>query len=408
MGETRLDLLNYGISEGIIKEELFEEVMAQIAMARNSTYLKKHKYKIYEGKDGRWYTRLPLKEGGSKQKAFKSKKEAEEAVIEYYKNLEVKPTLKDLYDQNEKERFDRGKITSGTYVRNQSIFKRYYSEFGDSIVEELTVDDISEFIEDKVYKSSITPAEYRKIKGVLIGTLKYAKKKGLCNFTFEDVKPHLDINRKELKPNTSDDSKEVYDENETKKLRDFLSESDKVHDLALLFFFFTGLRIGELSALKWEDYDGERLNVHRMERMEYRLKGYSNYYEVLNDHTKTMSGMRVIPLPPGAITVLERLRTVNPAGEYIFEYEGNRITSYGIRKRLKRVCREVGVTYKPPHKIRKTFVTILLDGGMSPTLVSDIVGHKNASTTINYYKYKRASDETIRESYKLVGKELEI
>lgn len=408
MGDTRLDLLNYGISEGIIKEELIEEVMAQIAMARNSTYLKKHKYKIYEGKDGRWYTRLPLKEGGSKQRAFRSKDEAEEAVIEYYKNLEVKPTLKDLYDQNEKERFDRGKITSGTYVRNQSIFKRYYSEFGESIMENLTVDDISEFIEDKVYNSSITPAEYRKIKGVLIGTLKYAKKKGLCSFTFEDVKPHLDINRKELKQTQVDDSMEVYDENETKKLRDFLSESDKVHDLALLFFFFTGLRIGELSALKWEDYDGERLNVHRMERMEYRLRGYSNYYEVLNDHTKTISGMRVIPLPPGAITVLERLRKINPDGEYIFEYEGNRITSYGIRKRLKRVCKEVGVSYKPPHKIRKTFVTILLDGGMSPTLVSDIVGHKNASTTINYYKYKRASDETIRESYKLVGKELEI
>lgn len=263
-----------------------------------------------------------------------------------------------------------------------------------------------DFIENSVFDLKLTSDAYKKIKSIMISVLKYAVRKEYINYTFDAVKVHLDITQNDLAETKMTDETEVYTEEETYRLKEFLSNSQMIHDLALLLFFYTGLRNGEMSSLKWEDYDGSVLKIHRMERTEYSLTG-ERHYTTLDNHAKTKKGMRELPLSYSAIQILERVKALNPDGEYIFEKNGKRITSEALRKRLITVCRKVGIKYKPPHKMRKTFLTILLDGGMSPTLVRDLAGHKDAATTLQYYKFKRVSNETLLGQYEPIIDPLE-
>ena len=50
---------------------------------KKKKYISQHKYKIYQGSDGRWFTRFPREEGGSVQKAFRSRDLAEEAIVQF-------------------------------------------------------------------------------------------------------------------------------------------------------------------------------------------------------------------------------------------------------------------------------------------------------------------------------------
>lgn len=401
-------LLNFILSNDIIDSETMANMQKKY-LKKGKDYLNKHKYKIFKGADGRWYTRIPLKEGGSKQIVRKTKKELEKSIEQYYIDLEDNPTIRELFEKSEEEKLKRHKICSTTYQRNRMIFKKYYDEFGEKKICDLTVMDIVEFIENCVYEMNLTAKGYSKVKGVLIEVLRYASRKGVIEYTFESVKSKLDISENELEESKMTDETEVYNEEETRKLKDYLSCSTKPHDLALCLFLFTGLRIGEMSALKWEDYDGQRLIIHRMERTEYKMDGKGKKRIVLDGKTKTKYGVRAIPLTDGAISILEKMKNINPDGEYIFEDEsGRRISSENIRKRLITVCKQLDIQYKPPHKMRKTFLTLLLDNGMSPSLVSDIAGHSSPQTTLEYYKFKRASDDTIRNEYDKIGSELRL
>ena len=393
------DLLKYAITNGIISTSAMAKLQNDVDMTKRQKYLDMHQNKIYQGKDGRWYTRMPKEGGGTKQKVFRSREEAENAVISFYAQIDKNPTIKEVFNEYQDERLERKKIVSSTYQRNKMIFNQFYKEFGNKRIRDITVRDIADFIEDSVFKMNLTSAGYKKIKGVMISVLKYGVRKGYINYTFDAVKPFLDINQKDLAEDQMSDDTEVYSEEETVKLRNYLNNSTMIHDLALLLFLLTGLRNGELTALKWEDYNGESLLVHRMERTEYNINGEKSFV-ILDEHAKTKKGIREVPLVPAAINVLERIRKLNPDGTFIFEDEMHRrITSENLRKRLVIVCQKIGIKYRPPHKIRKTFITILLDGGMSPTLVSDIVGHRNPATTLQYYKYKRASNQTIIDKY---------
>ena len=394
------------VENGIISNTVMAKLQNDVEMAKKKKYLDMHQNKIYQGKDGRWYTRMPKAGGGTKQTAFRSLEDAQKAIISFYSIVDSNPTIKELFDECQLERLERNKIVSGTYQRNKLIFNQFYSEFGNTRIKDVTVREIANFIEDTVYKHNLTAAGFKKVKGVMISVLKYAVKKEYIDYTFDAVKPHLDISQSDLSADKMTDESEVYSEDETIRLRNYLYNSTMIHDLALLLFLLTGLRNGELTALKWEDYNGESLFIHRMERTEYDLNG-EKHFIILDEHTKTQKGTREVPLVKPAIDLLERMRKINPDGVYIFEDEEHRrITSENLRKRLVTVCKKIGIRYRSPHRIRKTFITILLDGGMSPTLVSDIVGHKNPTTTLQYYKYRRASNQTILEKYDPVFTEI--
>ena len=72
---------------------------------------------------------------------------------------------------------------------------------------------------------------------------------------------------------------------------------------------------------------------------------------------------------------------------------GKRMTTNCFRRRLERVCKQVGVYKKSPHKIRKTYGSILLDNNVDKNLVIQQMGHTDITVTENHYHRNRKSIE---------------
>ena len=91
---------------------------------------------------------------------------------------------------------------------------------------------------------------------------------------------------------------------------------------------------------------------------------------------------------------MKKIRMLNPFSDYIFVKNGERIHTHSIRMRLRRVCDKVGIYRKSPHKIRKTYGSILLDNNIDQRIVIGQMGHTNILCTENHYHRNRRSIET--------------
>ena len=96
-------------------------------------------------------------------------------------------------------------------------------------------------------------------------------------------------------------------------------------------------------------------------------------------------------------SIISRLRLLSGSNEYVFSENGNSVRALQIRKRLYLSCKKLGIRKKSPHKLRKTFVSILLDNGGDKRLVQDVVGHAQISTSERNYHRNRKSDQRKEE-----------
>lgn len=159
--------------------------------------------------------------------------------------------------------------------------------------------------------------------------------------------------------------------------------------LALLFFFQSAVRIGELCVLKYGNItaDGNYCNVSRMYR-------HSNHQVV--DHLKGAYGDRLIPLTEKAKEILretEKWHKECTADEYIFSLSGEPLGYTTVRNLCYEYCERIGILKKSPHKIRKTVLSALFDGGMNADAIRQIAGHMDTRTTYNSYCYDRRTDD---------------
>ena len=89
-----------------------------------------------------------------------------------------------------------------------------------------------------------------------------------------------------------------------------------------------------------------------------------------------------------------KIRNLNPFGEYVFvDSQGKRMTTNCIRRRQERNCRKLDIYRKSPHKIRKTYGTILLDNNIDNRLIMGQMGHTDIMCTENHYHRNRKTIE---------------
>ena len=111
-----------------------------------------------------------------------------------------------------------------------------------------------------------------------------------------------------------------------------------------------------------------------------------------------MAGVRVVPIPEHYLWILESMKKLNPSGEYVFlNTKGQRMTGNTVRTRLKTLCKNLGIYNKSPHKIRKTYGTILLDNHLDRRLIQDLMGHTDVLTTETHYHRNRKTLERKHE-----------
>ena len=362
-------------------------------MKKRKEYLEKHPYKIWQGTTNNyWYTYLPDDISGDKKLLKRLEKDSLiDAIISYWREHDINPTVGEIFTEWNDRRLELQKISEATHFRNQGDYKRFFQEFGKSKICYLTIPDFTDFLEEAIPTYNLSSRAFSNLKTIVKGILKFARKKRYISFTAEDVFAELDVSEKCFKKTIKEDYQEVYDEEETETMINYLIENKDPKNLAILLMFVTGLRVGELVTLKHGDFHENVVDVRRTESAIPAAPDSKNKKEyIVKDYPKTGAGVRSIVIPERFSWLTELLGSGNP-NEFVFVENGRRMTTNCVRKRLERVCKWNNIYKKSPHKIRKTYGTILLDNHVDNKFIMGQMGHTDITCTERHYHRNRKS-----------------
>lgn len=399
MVKLDFDTLNYAIEHGIIEEMHVQE---QVELFRRNELLAQHNSKIWEGENGYWYTYLPDLEKGRLLKRRKTRESLEDLVVAYWKQQIDNPTVQELYEEWIQRKLNNGEIALQTKDRYDRQYKQCMQEFGKRRIKALEPLDIEDFMLGAIHQNELTQKGYGNLKTIMYGLFRRAKKKGLVNFSITEVINDIEISRNAFRRTYKDDDELVFLESEQALVESYLLENKDLVNLGIYLLFKTGLRPGELSALKKEDVRGNVLHICRTE-ISYQCAPKKYAYEV-RDFPKTEAGIRDVVIPDTYLWIFKSILGRSSSGEYLFERNGERLKSYQFRCRLGVICNKLEIVKKSPNKIRKTYASVLIDAGVESSVIMKQMGHTDITTTYkSYFKNRKDLTQRAEALNKVVG-----
>ncbi len=172
-----------------------------------------------------------------------------------------------------------------------------------------------------------------------------------------------------------------------------------------VFLLYTGLRLGEALALKWNDIDLNKRTVNVSRTIVYvRDRSKNDGSKMLVDQTSTKNGMsRVVYLSDMAIEALNDLKKqmgYDPDG-YIMQTRNKTILyPADAYKIFQRILKRADIEQCGIHALRHSFVSLMINNGIPITMVSQMVGHANIGITMKIYTH--LLDETLLESMSII------
>ncbi len=147
----------------------------------------------------------------------------------------------------------------------------------------------------------------------------------------------------------------------------------------------TGIRRGECFGLQWQDVDF----VNRLIRIERNVT-YTKLKGIVVGKPKTDTGVREIPLTDSVLQLLEEYKSGEQAAAtaFVFHAETSPFAPHNpdyVTKHLKRFMKRINLPDMSPHDLRHTCGSLLIQSGADIKSVQDILGHADASTTLNFY-----------------------
>lgn len=341
-------------------------------------------HKIWQGGDGRWYTRLPVPcERRTVQKHRMTREDLESVIVEHYRRMDDQVTLGQIWAEHQERLLASGDISPATKDRNGRDFRRFF----------LDADPVSVWSEKRLEEHIIKTrtrlhlgvSGYRCLTHAARVIFTEARRQGLISWRVDDVlekcKPGKNAFRRAAKVEPP-----AFSEEEAAQVIGYLQEHQNVKNLGLLLLFASGLRVGEVTTLTWDDVTPESLTVRRTETTWTDSTGT---HTDISERPKTADGERVVPLPSSAGWVVTRLQELtstpdNPSAWLLFE--GNhRVTCGYLRKRLYTVCDAVAIPRRGLHAIRRTYASNLLDAGLPDKAITETLGHSTITITQDRY-----------------------
>lgn len=374
---------------GILNEQ---ELGARIEEMKKQEAIFKHPFTIYQDNQGRYCTYFCDKDGKRVKKVKKKREDLENEIYRFYLSEEDCPTIDEIFTEWCQIRVDQGKIKVSSYERNKQTYKRFYKEFGQRKIRYVDIFDFVDFLEAQIPKYKLTAKAFCDLKTITKGIIQRAKRKKLIDYTADDVFSELCVLEKSFAKNHKSDDEEVFTEDELPRVITYLIGNKDILNLGILLLFVTGLRIGELAALRFDDINNNVIHIKRTETRHYE-NGKGVYS--IQDCPKTDAGDRMVVIPKDFMWIINTLRQMFNNNGFVFQKDGERICTYSFRNRLRTICRKLGCTAKSPHKIRKTYGSILLDNHMDNRLVMAQMGHTDISCTETHYHRNRRNEESM-------------
>lgn len=330
---------------------------------------------VFKRRDGRWearYVREITLDGRKKYgsvyaKTYREVKEKQRVLIEQPQQGSQKISGKTLMQiMEEWLNSAKNQLKISTLQKYSSIIQNHISQIGNLPIKFVTNEVISQFTDSLL--EQLSRETVNQILIVLGMGFNFAKAQ--YNAVLPDI--HL---LKCAKPGVR-----VLSISEQNALVNYLRSCGDIFAFGILLALFTGMRVGEICALKWENISAETIRICATMQ---RLKSSLGKTEVVILPPKTECSNREIPIPKTLIFELEKRRKIG--GFVLVQANGNPVEPRLLQSRFSRIVGACGLSDVHFHTLRHTFATRCVEAGVDIKTLSEILGHSDVKTTLNRY-----------------------
>ena len=325
---------------------------------------------------------------GRSTKELREKEAQKRAEIEGRLRSRENPTVKEYYERRiEHYKKTVANITYTNMNRDKNAVCNIFinsaqRKFGDLLIKKVTIDDLS-VVQEKLLESH-SASTVNIYMSRLHKIIKDALIEGIIRVDIFKLLPRLKDNNEKARDTyhralTIEEQQIFFDSPLTKQ-----SNFYNVFRIAI----HTGMRIGEIGALKYKDIKNDYIKI---ERTITKTEGYS--YGI-GESTKTIDSRRTIPITDVIRSIIEDQKKVNRdrngnimnIDELLFRGpRGGLILSRYVNLEIREIWEHEGLEVFTSHAFRDTFATRAIEQGMNPKTLQAILGHKDFSMTMNLY-----------------------
>ena len=345
---------------------------------------------IYKRKDGRYEGRIPIDrddKGKLKYQYFYARtlKELKQKMLDAYRYTNgsesiCRKSLKEL--SLEWLSSIKLRVKQSSYCCYERIVtKHIIPYFMDIRYSDIDTAKINEFVEYELAYGKSNGVGSLSVKMVrdILSTLKSISKYAEYKYDLSNPIKNVFIPKYERK------NIPVLNDSERLKLKNYLLDNLNCGNLGILITMYSGLRIGEVCALKWGDIDLENGTVHvkkTIQRITDNSGSINKTMLYLGDPKSTAS-VRDIPLPEFVLKILDE----NKKDQNSFILSGTKkpVEPRTMQYRFKAVLKACGIREVNFHLLRHTYATLCIEKGFDIKAVSELLGHTNVNITLNRY-----------------------
>lgn len=244
-------------------------------------------------------------------------------------------------------------------------------------ISELTEQTVQEFVLCKLSQGH-SQKYVKDMLVVLKMILKFGERKGWIAHREMEIKFPTERERVEL---------EVLSIDNQKKIMHYVKENFSFMNLGIYISLCTGLRIGEVCALKWTDIDCIRgvIFIYKTIQRIYITDTNKGHTELVIDTPKSKNSIRQVPIPADLIRTIKKLNKHIDQGGYVLTNSCKPMEPRIYRNYYNKMIQMLNIPKLKFHGLRHSFATRCIESNCDYKTVSVLLGHSNVSTTLNLY-----------------------
>lgn len=336
-------------------------------------------------KDGKWRTYIYV---GGVRKVVEADTEDDliNLLYDFYKSMDESiKTFEEVFRMLEERKKKTGRVEQ-TLNEDERHFHHVDEKIRSKLIRDITEDEIRDWIVLSFLPSKPKVEAFKKTLQLIKAVFNYGREKKLCDanpaefINYTDYASQCDLE-------TRSNEERSFSDEEIVLLREHaLKNQSNPHAVTMLIAMETGMRVGELAALKKSDIVDGFLHVHSQQLLD-NSSGSRRHVDI--GHTKDQKqrprGGRYVPITPACAQALQIAENLPGESEYILHNkDGNAILKDSYMQYLKRTCKRLGIPITHNHAFRVAFNARLISANIDGNDRCLILGHSMQTNERHY------------------------